>query len=153
MPCCYSRAIAYFHRTAMLILKRRFSAEHYIDSFGGGIRCSGTRRVAVRFCNMLIFCSLPLASLSGCHLLVECHRLIPGYAQRFPSRAGEVPCQQDDLPHMKPIMRYLAVDSLHDRVCDRFGFRALYECAVLSTTANCAGFESGVGGRRPLKQS
>jgi hypothetical protein len=38
LPGCYSRTIAYFSKTAMLINKRRFSAEHFIDSFGGGIR-------------------------------------------------------------------------------------------------------------------
>jgi hypothetical protein len=29
---------------------------------------------------------------------------------------GEVPRKQNDLSHMKPIMRHLAIDSLHDRV-------------------------------------
>ena len=38
LPYCYSRTIAYFHRKAMLMLKRRFSANIFIDSFGGGIR-------------------------------------------------------------------------------------------------------------------
>jgi hypothetical protein len=37
-PFCYSRTVAYSSKTAILINKRRFSAEHFIDSFGGGIR-------------------------------------------------------------------------------------------------------------------
>jgi hypothetical protein len=68
------------------------------------------------FSKALRFCSLSLASLSRYDLPVEVHGLIPGHAQRSPPRAGEVPCQQDDLSHMKPIMRHLAVDSLYDRV-------------------------------------
>jgi hypothetical protein len=35
LPYCYSRTIAYFHRKAMLILKRRFSAEHFHRFFRG----------------------------------------------------------------------------------------------------------------------
>jgi hypothetical protein len=38
LPICYSRTIAYFSKNAMLFNRRRFSAEHFIDSFGGGIR-------------------------------------------------------------------------------------------------------------------
>jgi hypothetical protein len=34
-PACYSRAIAYFSETAMLISKRRFSAEHVHRFFRG----------------------------------------------------------------------------------------------------------------------
>jgi hypothetical protein len=38
LPFGYSRTIAYFAGNAMLIFKRRFSAEQFIDSFGGGNR-------------------------------------------------------------------------------------------------------------------
>jgi hypothetical protein len=101
----------------MLINKRRFSAEHFIDSFGGGIRWSGTRRVAVSLLrNPLRLCGLSLAPPSRCHLPVELHRLVPGHTQRLPSMAGEVSCQQNDLSYMKRIMRHLAVYNLHGRL-------------------------------------
>jgi hypothetical protein len=35
LPVCYSRTIAYFFKTAMLINKRRFSAEHFHRFFRG----------------------------------------------------------------------------------------------------------------------
>jgi hypothetical protein len=35
LPFCYSRAIAYFFKTAMLINRRRFSAEHFHRFFRG----------------------------------------------------------------------------------------------------------------------
>jgi hypothetical protein len=38
LPTCDPRTMANFARTSMLINKRRFSHEHFIDFFGGGIR-------------------------------------------------------------------------------------------------------------------
>ena len=43
----YSRAIVNSARTAMLFNRRRFSPNAFVDSFGGGIRRRGTRRIAV----------------------------------------------------------------------------------------------------------